>query len=189
MRRFWRVGTQDSGKHRTYHGKISKKVDAELYHNLFAEDGGVLDMIEAKMPWLRGQRLYIQQDGARPHTADGTIDQLTSAGTGDGWTPLTTTQPPSSPDASTSDLGFFHSLKTDIREICTHCTSRTEMMANMLQAFEESPWDKLMASGPATSVTFAVSWRAMAGMTINKLIVVAQSASEIPDLPSTYRST
>ena len=84
-----------------------------------------------------------QQDGARPHTADGTIEELIAAGTGDGWTPLIITQPPNSPDVNINDLGFFHSLKTDIRKICTHCTSRTEMMANVLQAFEEYPWDKL----------------------------------------------
>jgi hypothetical protein len=110
---------------------------------LFAEDGGVFDMIEAKCPWLRGQRFYIQQDGARPHTADGTIDELIAAGTGDGWTPLIITQPPNSPDVNINDLGFFHSLKTDIKKICSHCTSRTEMMANVLQAFEEYPSSKL----------------------------------------------
>jgi len=78
-----------------------------------------------------------------PHTADGTIDELIAAGTGDGWTPLIITQPPNSPDVNINDLGFFHSLKTDIKKICSHCTSRTEMMANVLQAFEEYPSSKL----------------------------------------------
>ena len=53
-----------------------------------------------------------------PHTADGTIDELIAAGTGDGWTPLIITQPPNSPDVNINDLGFFHSLKTDIKKIC-----------------------------------------------------------------------
>ena len=53
------------------------------------------------------------------------------------------TQPPNSPDVNINDLGFFHSLKTDIKKICSHCTSRTEMIANVLQAFEEYPSSKL----------------------------------------------
>ena len=31
---------------------------------------------EAKMPWLAGNLYFIQQDGARPHTANGTIDDF-----------------------------------------------------------------------------------------------------------------
>ena len=33
-------------------------------------------------------------------------------------------------------------VKTNMRLICTHCTSRVEMMANVLKAFEEYPADK-----------------------------------------------
>ena len=47
----------------------------------------------------------------------------------------------------------------------------------------------LMVSGLATSIISAVSWRAMAGTTTNRLTMVVESASEIPDLPSTFRST
>ena len=41
------------------------------------------------MPWLRGKKFFIQQDGphTRPHTASGTISDLEKAGTGEGWTP------------------------------------------------------------------------------------------------------
>ena len=38
--------------------------------------------------------------------------------------------------------GFFHSLKTQVRQICSHYTDREEMM-NVLKAFEEYPADKL----------------------------------------------
>jgi hypothetical protein len=123
--------------------QINKNVDAEFYHNLFAQEGGVYDMIEAKMPWLRGQTYFIQQDGARPHTAVGSIEDLIAAGTGDGWVPIIVTQPPNSPDLNINDLGFFASLKTNVRLICSHCTSREEMMANVLKAFDEYPADKL----------------------------------------------
>ena len=47
--------------------QVNKNVDALFYHNLFCLEGGVYDMIEAKMPWLAGNPYFIQQDGARPH--------------------------------------------------------------------------------------------------------------------------
>ena len=53
--------------------QVNKNIDSEFYHNLFCEHGGVYDMIEAKMAWLAGSSYFIQQDGARPHTANGTI--------------------------------------------------------------------------------------------------------------------
>ncbi len=34
--------------------QVNKNIDSEFYHNLFCEDGGVYDMIAAKMPWLAG---------------------------------------------------------------------------------------------------------------------------------------
>ena len=42
---------------------------------MFRRDGGVFDMIEAKMPWLRGSREFkIQQDGACSHTGTNTVE-------------------------------------------------------------------------------------------------------------------
>ena len=56
--------------------QMNKNVDAELYHNLFCLEGGVYDMIEAKTPWLACSPYFIQQDGARPHAADGAVDDV-----------------------------------------------------------------------------------------------------------------
>jgi transposase len=81
------------------------------------------------MPWLAGNPFFIQQDGARPHTANGTIKDLEASGTGDGFIPIIVTQPPNSPDLNFNDLGFFASLKVDVKRICT---SREEMMANVI---------------------------------------------------------
>jgi len=100
-------------------------------------------MIEAKMPWLAGSSYFIQQDGARPHTATGTIEDLVAGCTGDGFVPIIVTQPPNSPDLNINDLGFFASLKVDVKRICTHCTSREEMMVNVMKAFEEYPREKI----------------------------------------------
>jgi hypothetical protein len=178
----------DSENNRIKHGKIYE------IQKLCANCGvrvskGSVKRLAGEMKAQEGHAEKIFQETGE---VTGTIEELITAGTGDGWTPLIITQPPNSPDVNINDLGFFHSLKTDIRKICTHCTSRTEMMANVLQAFEEYPWDKLdnlMVSGPVTSIIFAVSWRAMAEMTTNRLTMVVQSAREIPDLPSTFRST
>jgi transposase len=63
--------------------------------------------------------------------------------TGDGFVPIIVTQPPNSPDLNINDLGFFSSLKVDVKRICTHCTSREEMMANVMKAFEEYPREKI----------------------------------------------
>ena len=95
------------------------------------------------MPWLRGKKFVIQQDGARPHTASDTISDLEKAGTGEGWTPVIMTQPPNSPDVNINDLGFFHSLKTRVRQKSSPYDSREEMMANVLKTFEEYPAETL----------------------------------------------
>ena len=52
--------------------------------------------------------------------------------------PIILTQPPASPD-----LGLFSSLKYHVSQICTHCTSRKDMIANVIKAFDEYPADKL----------------------------------------------
>ena len=68
---------------------------------------------------------------------------LVAGGTGDGFVPIIVTQPPNSPDLNINDLGFFASLKVDVKRIWTHCTSREEMMVNVMKAFEEYPRDKI----------------------------------------------
>ena len=122
--------------------QVNKNIDAEFYNNLFCEEGGVYDIIEAKMLWLAGIPYFIQQDGARPHTANGTIEDLVACGTGDGFVLIIVTQTPNSPDLIFNNFGFFVSLKVDGKRFCTHCTSREEMMVNGIQAFEEYPREK-----------------------------------------------
>jgi hypothetical protein len=40
-------------------------------------------------------------------------------------------------------LGFFASLKVDVKQIYTQCTSREKMIANVMKAFEEYPRKKI----------------------------------------------
>ena len=72
-----------------------------------------------------------------------TLEELQAGGTGDGCVPIILTQPLNSPDVNINDLGFFSSLKYHVSQICTRFTSREEMMANVIRAFEEYPADKL----------------------------------------------
>ena len=141
---------------------------------MFCRPGGVFDMIEAKMPWLRGREFKIQQDGARPHTGTNTVDELQAGGTGDGWIPIILMQPPNSPDVNINDLGLFSSLKYHVSQICTHCTSREEMIANVIRAFDEYSPDKL-EDGLATIIICAVSWVRLAETTINRRIMMAKT--------------
>ena len=112
-------------------------------HVVFAETGGIFDLIEEKLPWLKGKECYIQQDSARPHTAEGTVEDLTLAGSSDEWFPFIVTQPPNSPYLNLCNLGFFSSLKHQGSQICTHCTDRNQMMQNVVKAFNDYPSDKL----------------------------------------------
>ena len=62
----------------------NKYVDSEFYHNMFCRRGDVFDMIEAKIPKLRGREFKVQQDGARPHTGTNTVDEFQAGGSGKG---------------------------------------------------------------------------------------------------------
>lgn len=53
--------------------QTNKDVDGNFYHHLFVQAGGIFDAIEQKMPWMVGQTVVIQQDGAKTHTGEGTI--------------------------------------------------------------------------------------------------------------------
>ncbi len=46
-------------------------VTAERYRPLMMK---VFAAVKAKMPWLKGKRVIIQQDGATPHTAKGNAE-------------------------------------------------------------------------------------------------------------------
>ena len=64
--------------------EVNRNVDSDFYEELFTMKGGVFDMIEKKCPWLRGKYYFLQQDGARPHTKEGLIQQLEmQVGTGE----------------------------------------------------------------------------------------------------------
>ena len=71
----------------------SVNVDSEFYYNLFCRAGGVYDAIDRICPCLKGTQYRIQQDGARPHTSEGEIEDLEAGCNGDGWSCIFVTQP------------------------------------------------------------------------------------------------
>jgi hypothetical protein len=123
--------------------QINKNVDGDFYHHLFVQPGGIFDAIEQNMHWMVGQTVVIQQDGAKPHTGEGTIRDLELAGSGECWTMKFITQSSQSPDVNINDLGFFNSLKSRVREIQAYTTEREEMMQIVQLCFNEYPMDKL----------------------------------------------
>ena len=109
--------------------------------------GGVFDTIEKICPWLRGKYYFLQQDGARPHTKEGLIQQLEmQVGTGevDDFFCRFITQPPNSPDVNLNDLAFFHSIKTHAMRKKSHCLSIAEKMSHVQEAFESYPKEKIL---------------------------------------------
>ena len=123
--------------------QINKTVDGVFYHNLFVQDGGIFDKIEGKMPWMRGEVVFIQQDGAKPHVGEGTVRDLQLAGCGDGWTMEIITQSSQSPDVNINDLGFFNALKSRVREIQAYTTDRVQMMEIVQNCFNDYPINNL----------------------------------------------
>ena len=118
-------------------------MDSDLYRNLFAETGGAFDLIEEKLPWLKGKERYAQRDGVRPHAAEGAVEDLALAGSSDEWRPAFVTQPPNSPDLSLRDLGLFSSLKRQASQTCARCADRDQTTQSVVKAFNGYLSDKL----------------------------------------------
>ena len=110
------------------------------YHNLLAKEGGVFDAVDEKMPWLRGAEYITQQDGAKPHTASGTVEELELAGNdGRGMVPRFKTHSSQLPGVNVNDLGFFAGLKAEVRDISSRVTDREQVMDTVKTALLRYP--------------------------------------------------
>ena len=92
--------------------EVDCTADAEWYGNWYTDV--FLPAVREKMPWLEGQEVIAQQDGASPHTGKGNPQRLNEAGKEGGWNIKLVTQPAQSPDLNINDLGFFCSLKSRV---------------------------------------------------------------------------
>lgn len=55
-------------------------VDAAEYRSKMCGKNGVFAKIREKMPWLKGKTIYLQHDGAKPHTAKMNLTRLEDRG-------------------------------------------------------------------------------------------------------------
>ncbi|KAF0750291.1 hypothetical protein AaE_006765, partial [Aphanomyces astaci] len=90
----------------------SVTVTKQVYRDMLVRN--VLPALQAK--WIRAgdvanDRIFIQQDNARPHIA---VDDalFVQAATEGGWNIKLMCQPPQSPDLNVLDLGFFNSIQS-----------------------------------------------------------------------------
>ena len=93
---------------------------------------------------MKGRTIWIQQDGAKPHTKKGTVRDSEKAGSSptsvqaeNRWIVRICTQPPSSPYLNVNDLGFFASLKAECRDMETYVLERDRMMDIVMIKFQE----------------------------------------------------
>ena len=122
----------------THHQKGDRYMeDCNINHHIY-EDlmKVVIDNVKAKMPWLHGQPVIIQQDGASPHTAHGVIQRLGDYGSTDGWNIKLVTQPPQSPDLNINDLSFFRSLKMRVNSLKKGARSLDQLYDAVLEAWD-----------------------------------------------------
>jgi hypothetical protein len=112
-------------------------VTAQYYRNLLVGDHGVMQSIREKMPWMEGERLFIQHDGASAHDKGGNKEFFET----DEHTQLFNIgiikQPAQSPDLNVNDLGFFRSLKCQVDSAKDVRGNLIDMIALIEKTFDE----------------------------------------------------
>ncbi|CAM9988039.1 unnamed protein product [Discosporangium mesarthrocarpum] len=78
-------------------------VDREKYKKIMVDE--VIAAIKAKMPRPPGHTIFVEQDGAKPHTKKGVMETIQAEA---GKSIILKTQPFNSHLLNVNDLGFFH---------------------------------------------------------------------------------
>ena len=110
------VAAARNSKNRAAGTAITKplSVTAEVYEEYKVKH--VLPAIKEKMlPFVEGNSVRLQQDGARPHTAGGLVTRVEAAALALGIDLIVETQPAQSPDLNLCDLSIFASLQAQQR--------------------------------------------------------------------------
>jgi hypothetical protein len=124
-------------------------VDAKEYRTKLCCKGGVMDAIREKMWWFKegsgqpeaGKTIWLQHDGARPHTAQVNLPVYKAKGKQGGFKILVCTQPAQSPDLNVNDLGFFNSLQSDT--YCVTMKNIKELKVAVQKCWEEYSSERL----------------------------------------------
>jgi transposase len=69
-------------------------VDSVAYYDMMTREDGLLPNLKRIAPYLKGSRIIIQHDGAKPHNGRGNLERLNEYGQLDGWDIFIDTQPP-----------------------------------------------------------------------------------------------
>ncbi|CAN0513082.1 unnamed protein product, partial [Discosporangium mesarthrocarpum] len=111
-------------------------INAERYKELMIDK--VIPAIKARMPRPPGHTVFVQQDGAKPHTG-GRVMEAIQAKTGDSI--ILETQPANSPDLNVSDPGFFHSIQQLKEDVGV--SSPEDLVEATMEAFDVYPRETL----------------------------------------------
>lgn len=119
-------------------------VDGPVYNRLLTEPGGVLDAIRQKMPFMKGKRIFVQQDNAPPHVTEINMFEINCAGHEDPEFSITlVNQPAQSPDLNINDLGFFNSLKKRVDLLKAMAPDVDSFIALVMKEYDEYDYDTL----------------------------------------------
>ncbi|CAM9916833.1 unnamed protein product, partial [Discosporangium mesarthrocarpum] len=120
-------------------------INAERYKKLMTDK--VIPAIKARMPRPPGHTIFVQQDGAKPHTGGGVMEAIQAKA---GNSIILETQPANSPDLNVNDLGFFHPIQ-ELKEDMG-VSSPEDLVEATLEAFNVYPrktldrvWQSLFA--------------------------------------------
>ena len=119
-------------------------LDSTEYLHLMTKEDGVLARIREKMAWLGETGVIVQHDGASPHEGRGNDFHLACAGWEHEFKIEFVTQPSPSPDLNKLDLCLFYSMDSQAHVIKGNGTSIEELIAAVLQQFEEYDSRKLI---------------------------------------------
>ncbi|CAN0466107.1 unnamed protein product, partial [Discosporangium mesarthrocarpum] len=107
-------------------------VDGEKYNMIMIDE--VIPAIKAKVPSPSGHTIFVQEDGAKPHTNKGVMEALQAQA---GNSIILETQPSNSPDLNVNDLGFFHSIQQLKEDVGV--TTAEGLVEPTLEAFDIYP--------------------------------------------------
>ena len=135
---------QRRSKHRDKGTVEMKSVSctAEAYYEMHVKPFGVIEAIVDKMPWLcgPGKHIYVQHDGAAPHTGGGNNELLNLEGQLEDETCIHyIMQPAQSPDMNKNDLSFFNSLSCRAEELKRGVKTLEELISNVEKAYWDYP--------------------------------------------------
>ncbi|CAM9494110.1 unnamed protein product [Discosporangium mesarthrocarpum] len=111
-------------------------INAERYKELMIDK--VIPAIKARTPRPPRHTIFVQQDGAKPHTGGGVMEAIQAKTEG---SIILETQPANSPELNVNDLGFFHSIQELKEDVGV--SSPEDLVEATMEAFDGYPRETL----------------------------------------------